>query len=45
VLVGRIPVSEADAEALDLVLGEIYELVEVSFRPLVRAAFSREKKG
>lgn len=45
VLVGRIPVSEVDAEALDLVLGEIYELVEVSFRPLVRAAFPREKKG
>jgi hypothetical protein len=44
VLVGRIPVEEVTATELELVLGEIYEMIEVSFRPLVRAAFGREKK-
>jgi hypothetical protein len=44
VLVGRIPVEEVGRTELELVLGEVYELVEVAFRPLVRAAFAREKK-
>jgi hypothetical protein len=44
VLTGRIPVEELTAGELELVLGEVYQLVEVSFRPLVRAAFGREKK-
>lgn len=45
VLVGRIPVDEVDADELDLVLGETYAMIEVAFRPLVRAAFGREKKA
>jgi hypothetical protein len=45
VLVGRIPVQEVGPTELELVLGEVYELVEVGFPPLVRAAFGREKKA
>jgi hypothetical protein len=44
VLVGRIPLHEVSEEELELTLGEVYDLVERSFRPLVRAAFSREKE-
>jgi hypothetical protein len=44
VLVGRIPVDEVGTTELELVLGEVYELIEVAFPPLVRAAFGREKK-
>jgi hypothetical protein len=36
VLRGRLPASRVTHEELDLVLGEIYEIVEVSFRPLLR---------
>lgn len=43
VLMAAIPVGEVDETELELVLGEIYELIEVSFRPLVRAGFAREK--
>lgn len=39
----RIPLEEADADRLDAVLGEIVDLVEVSFGPLVRLGFGREK--
>lgn len=43
VIRGRVAVT-ADFEELDLLLGEIYALVETTFRPLVRRAFpSREK--
>ena len=44
VLVGRIPLAELDEEELELALGEVYDLVERSFRPLVTAAFAREKE-
>lgn len=44
VLVGRIPVNEASELELELALGEVYALVEVSFRALVAAAFGREKE-
>lgn len=43
VLAGRIPVGEVTEEELELILGEVYEAVEVAFKPLVRLAFSREK--
>lgn len=42
-LVGRVPVAGFDAGAVDAVLGAVYQLVEVSFRGLVRAGFQREK--
>ena len=44
VLVGRIPLAEMTDEELELALGEVYELVEVSFPALVAAAFGREKE-
>ena len=44
VIRGRIDRSTASFEILDALLGEIYQLVESSFRPMVRMAFqSREK--
>lgn len=42
VLVGRIPLSELDTNEMELALGEVYGLVEVSFRPMI-AAMKREK--
>jgi hypothetical protein len=36
VLRGRLPAERVTHNELDLVLGEIYEMVEVSFRPLLR---------
>jgi len=44
VLIGRIPLAELTEEELELTLGEVYELIEVSFRGLLRAAFGRETK-
>ncbi len=41
VVVGRLPVSEVSPDSLDRLLGEIYEAVELSFRPLVMMAFQR----
>ena len=41
VLRGRLPRAQVTLEELDLVLGEIYETIEISFRPLVTAGFSR----
>ncbi len=41
VLTGRLKVQEVTPETLDLLLGEIYEAVELSFRPLVMMAFRR----
>ena len=40
VLIGRLSVCEVTFQALDLLLGEIYEAVELSFRPLATMAFS-----
>lgn len=42
VLIGRLPVAEVNPLSLDLLLGEIYEAVELSFRPLVTMAFARD---
>ncbi len=39
VLIGRLSVSEVSSRTLDLLLGEIYEAVELSFRPLATMAF------
>lgn len=44
VIRGRLPRSTTNFGELDQLLGEVYQLVETSFRPLVRLAFgSREK--
>lgn len=43
VLRGRVG-SDASFHALDQMLGEIYQLVEISFRPLVSLAFGRREK-
>ena len=43
VIVGRIGLEAVSENAIDGLLGSVYELVEVSFRPLVRLGFSREK--
>lgn len=40
---GRIAVEAVSSATLDALLGEIYELVEITFGPLVRLAFGREK--
>ena len=46
VLRGRLPASQVTTEELDLVLGEIWEMVELAFRPMLRAlAQSREKSS
>nr|MDE0499928.1 YbjN domain-containing protein [bacterium] len=44
VLTGRLAASEVSHETLDLLLGEIYEAVELSFRPLAMMAFSDPRK-
>lgn len=43
VLRGRLPWARVTHEELDLVLGEIYESVEVSFRPMIQLL--RENSG
>ena len=45
ILVGKIPIESVAELELELMLGEIYELVEVSFRGLVAAGFAREKNA
>jgi hypothetical protein len=45
VIVGRIPLEQLSEHELELALGEVYDLVEISFPALVRAAFGREKKA
>ena len=46
VLRGRLSAEQVSLEELDRVLGEIYETIELAFRPMVRAGFpSREKSG
>lgn len=46
VLRGRLATASVTDLELDLALGEIYEMVEVSFRPLLRALLQdREKSG
>ena len=38
---GRADLDRLDPSELEAVLAEVYELIEVSFRPLLRAAFAR----
>jgi hypothetical protein len=46
VLRGRVAAAHVTLDELDLVLGEIYDTIEVAFRPMVRAGFpGREKSG
>lgn len=43
---GRLPEDQVTPLELDLALGEIYDTIEVAFRPLLRSAFpGREKSG
>jgi hypothetical protein len=41
---GRLPATRVTLEELDLVLGEIYEIIEVSFRQLVEIAKNAARK-
>lgn len=46
VLRGRLATDQVTLEELDRVLGEVYETIEVSFRPMARAGFpGRENSG
>ena len=46
VIRGRLTESQVTLDELDLALGEVYELIELAFRPMVRAGFpSRENSG
>ena len=46
VLRGRIAAADVTLDELDRVLGEVYDTIEVAFRPMLRAGFpSREKSG
>jgi hypothetical protein len=46
VLRGRLAVDRVTVDELDRVLGEVYETIELAFRPMVRAGFpGREKSG
>ena len=46
VLRGRLAAAHVTLTELDFVLGEIYEVVEVAFRPMINAGFDgREKSG
>ena len=45
VLVGRLPLTEVDAQELELLLGEAHEALEVARPALARAAFEREKNS
>ena len=44
VLRGRLPLTRVTAEELDLLLGEIYETIEVSFRPMLEAWLARPER-
>ncbi len=41
VLTGRLAAAEVNPHSLDLLLGEMYEAVELSFRPLAMMAFRK----
>ncbi|HWB88264.1 MAG TPA: YbjN domain-containing protein [Acidimicrobiia bacterium] len=45
VLRGRLPADRVDLEELDRVLGEVFETIEVAFRPMVRAGFPVREKS
>ena len=43
---GRLASGQVTLEELDLVLGEVYEMVEVAFRAMIKAGFpNRENSG
>ncbi len=43
---GRLAFGQVTLEELDLALGEVYEMVEVAFRAMIRAGFpNRENSG
>jgi hypothetical protein len=42
---GRMPETQVTRIELDLALGEIYETIEVAFRPLLRAAYHHREKS
>ena len=41
----HVPVEEVTREELELILGEVFDLVEVAYPPLVAIAFKRETNG
>lgn len=45
VLRGRLSADRVDLEELDRVLGEVFETIEVAFRPMVRAGFPVREKS
>ena len=46
VLRGRLSADRVTLEELDLLLGEVFETIEIAFRPMVRVGFpGREKSG
>ena len=44
VLRGRLAAARVSLDELDRVLGEVYETIELSFRPMVRAGFPGREK-
>lgn len=42
-LLGKIPLREVDEQELEMALAEVYQLVETTFRPLVRLLTGRER--
>ena len=45
VLRGRLARDRVSLEELDRVLGEMFEMIEVAFRPMVRAGFAAREKS
>jgi len=45
VLRGRLAADRVSLEELDRVLGEVYDTIEVAFRPMVRAGFPEREKS
>ena len=45
VLRGRLAADQVDIDELDRVLGEIFETIEIAFRPMVRAGFPGREKS
>lgn len=45
VLRGRLARDRVSLEELDRVLGEVFEMIEVAFRPMVRAGFAAREKS
>ena len=45
VLRGRLPEARVTMEELDMLLGEVYEMIEIAFRPLLRALVEEREKS